>query len=709
MTKSIEHADPLAFLNGGGVCGALARATDWARTPLGPPDRWPLSLKVVTAILLNSRQPMFLWWGEDLIQIYNDAYLPSFGIGKHPAAMGQGGAECWQEIWPIIWPQIDDVMRRGKPSWHEDALVPIFRNGRIEDVYWTYGYSPVLNDEGSIGGTLVVCTETTRRVLLAKELALEQEASAELNRRLAAETDDLRRLFLDAPGFMCVLRGPEHVFDLTNNSYMRLIGHRDLIGKPVREAIPEAHSQGYLKLLDNVYRTGEPYIGSNAVLSVHEPGTPARDRIIDFVYQPIRNRDGAVTGIFVEGVDVTERAQAEAELRKSEEALRKADRSKDEFLATLAHELRNPLAPLRSALSIMRRSGAQGDARAAGMIRTMERQVDHLVRLVDDLLEVSRITSGKIELRKHPVDLAEVIRNAVEASKPLLDQAGHTLHFSVPERRVPVEGDGVRLEQVFVNLLNNAAKYTDRGGVIQLTMEVDGQHACVEVRDSGIGIDASLLPDIFEMFSQAPNSPERQREGLGIGLSLVRRLVQMHGGTVEASSKGAGCGSKFVVTLPLADAGMEIPADTSSATPPRLQARRVLIVDDNRDAAELLGIQFDLQGADVRVVHDGKAALDLVDSFRPWLAILDIAMPGMDGYEVARAMRVRHSNDVRLVALTGFGYESDRRKSLEAGFDRHLVKPVTDEALLALVTSLEAESSNAQCPSAPALPKAKRC
>ena len=356
-----------------------------------------------------------------------------------------------------------------------------------------------------------------------------------------------------------------------------------------------------------------------------------------------------------------------------------ADQRKDEFLATLAHELRNPLAPIRNWVNVARLSGS--DDPGPKFWDMMDRQVSHMVRLVDDLMELSRITRGKIELRQEPVELATVIAAAVEASRPLIESAGHTLAIHVPEEPVVVRADAVRLAQVFANLLNNAGKYTDAGGCITLTLTREQHQAVVTVTDTGIGISSAAIPRVFDMFVQG-DGDRRTQSGLGIGLTLVRSLVEMHGGKVEAQSEGEGRGSRFVVRLPTT---ASLPENHDFDVPDVSKMRsmtRVLVVDDNHDAADSLGALLRMMGADVRVAHEGKEALEVYDVFSPAVVFLDLGMPGMDGFEIAHAIRSRpHSHDVVLVALTGWGQERDRRRTEAAGFDRHLAKPADLETL----------------------------
>jgi signal transduction histidine kinase/CheY-like chemotaxis protein len=383
-----------------------------------------------------------------------------------------------------------------------------------------------------------------------------------------------------------------------------------------------------------------------------------------------------------------------AALQASEKELQEAAQRKDEFLAVLAHELRNPLAPLRNALEILLRADRAGVTdKDQELLAMMQRQLCYLVRLVDDLLEVSRITRGKLQLRKERVELTPIVESALETSRPLLEAAGHQLVVNLPPDPIKLQADPVRLAQVLANLLNNAAKYTDPGGRIGLTAERQGDEVVVQVRDNGIGIPGAMLPRIFDLFTQVDRLSGRAQGGLGIGLTVVRSLVQLHGGNVSAYSAGSGQGSEFTVRLPVA------PESRQSLQPERpsedqAQARalprgRILIVDDNRDAAESLGILLNIRGHEVRVVYDGAAALEAMFCFQPAVVLLDLGMPGMDGYQVARRLRQQPVlKEVTLIALTGWGQEEDCRRCREAGFDHHLIKPVGLDTLEALLASL---------------------
>ncbi|MFL5307282.1 MAG: ATP-binding protein [Polyangia bacterium] len=657
------------FLSGGGEMGALMRAHDWASSSLGPPVSWPQSLRTAVRLILNTGHPMYIWWGPELACLYNDAYSRSIGPERHPGSLGRPALEVWSEIWDVIGPQIVQVMSGGGATWNVNHLVPITRHGHREEVYWTYSYSPI--DERTaphgIGGVLVVCSETTEQVQIA--------------RRLASERDQLAQLFEQTPSFMAMLRGPTHRFELANPAYLELIGNRPVIGKTLAEALPETVEQGFIKLLDDVFATGRAFVARGAKYTQRPD---SRQRFLDFVYQPIKDDTGRVTGIFVEGADVTERAEADAALRASEMRFRElaaelaeANRLKDEFVATLAHELRNPLAPIRNALSLIKRSPSGEVATRARDV--IERQVDQMVRLIDDLLDLSRVSRGLVELRRARLPLAEVLRGAVETSRPLLDQHGHELTVTLPPEKLTVDADPTRLVQIVANLLNNAAKFTARGGRIELGLAREGADgAVIWVRDNGVGIPHEMLERVFDLFTQVDRSHAQVGGGLGIGLTLVRRLVDMHGGRIEAHSGGPGTGSEFRVHLPLAPAAAEH-ADVSPAPPSAEPAvrRRILVADDNVDAAESLAMILELLGHETRTAHDGAQALEIARAFHPDAMVVDIAMPKLNGHELARYVRAEPwGREILLIASSGWGQDESKQDSLAAGFDHHLVKPV---------------------------------
>jgi signal transduction histidine kinase len=395
-------------------------------------------------------------------------------------------------------------------------------------------------------------------------------------------------------------------------------------------------------------------------------------------------------------LDITERKRLEDELRRRAEDLASADRRKDQFLALLAHELRNPLAPIRNAVELMRQVETIDPAFQPAR-EMVERQVKHLARLVDDLLDVSRITQGSIRLRKEAVDLGTVVERAVEATRSLIDSRAHALEVELPTDPIHLEADPTRLEQILANLLNNAAKYTMPGGRIRVSAALEGGDAVVRVRDNGIGVPPDVLERVFEPFVQSEGSLARSEGGLGIGLTLVRSLVEMHGGSVEAHSPGLGQGSEFVLRLPARlPAGPAGLAGKTAALPEPdapfpSRGLRVLVVEDNLDAAESLSALLRLWGHEVRVVHDGLAAIDAAREHRPEVVLLDIGLPGLDGYQVARRLREDPAMDgALLVAMTGYGQPEDRRRSREAGIHHHFVKPVEPFVLRTLLSNLGA-------------------
>jgi PAS domain S-box-containing protein len=456
------------------------------------------------------------------------------------------------------------------------------------------------------------------------------------------------------------------------------------LGRALRDVLPRVTPE-VVDALRRVLDTGARVV--NKEFRSETPRTPGRPRYWLCSFYPVKTPDGAVLGAGAVVADIDDR-------KRMEEALKEADQRKDQFLAMLAHELRNPLAPISNAVQIMKVQGLKGP-NFDWSVKVIEDQVKHMTRMVDDLLDVSRITRGKVVLQNEPVELEAVVSLAVEASRPLIEDCQHRLTVALPEHPVLLDVDPARMAQVLSNLLNNAAKYTDEGGEIALSAERDGREVLIRVRDNGTGIAPELLPHIFDMFTQADQTLSRSRGGLGIGLTLVRSLVEMHHGRVAAHSRGPGLGSEFTVRLPVsAEAPTEPTADGPTAVEapaveaiPQFSRRRILVVDDNRYNANSLGVLLRTLGQDVEMAYDGPAALELVRRRRPDLVLLDIGLPGMDGYEVAR--RCRQDEDLRritLVAMTGYGKEEDRRRSQEAGFNAHLVKPVNLEDLRVLLT-----------------------
>ena len=460
----------------------------------------------------------------------------------------------------------------------------------------------------------------------------------------------------------------------------------DAIGRPIDEVfriVNEATRSPVENPVAKVLREGAIVGLANHTVLIGRDGT---ELPIDDSGAPIRDGRGRVAGVVLVFRDITARRAAEQELHEN-------DRRKDEFLAMLAHELRNPLAPIRNAAHTLALLGTPDD-RIHWVSGVIERQVGLMTRLVDDLLDVSRITSGKITLQREPVSIAAVIAQAVEAARPPAESRKETLEVEVDPHVGWVDGDQARLVQAVGNLLDNAIKYTEEGGHIRLTARVEGPDVVIAVRDSGVGIAGDLLPHVFDLFTQADRSLARRQGGLGIGLTLVRRLVDMHGGRVEATSEGPGRGSEFTIRLPwLAVDAAEPAAEPTAGAPegPPAPARRVLVVDDQPDSTDSLALFLRLQGHQVHTASDGPGALEEFARCQPEVVFLDLGLPGMSGYDVARRLRAMpEARDVRLVAVTGYGTEADREQTRAAGFDVHLAKPVDPHAVEALLTTPDA-------------------
>lgn len=794
-----------AYFFGFGPSAEAARAVDWARTPLGPVELWSSSLRTTLATIFHSRHPMFLWWGSDLVQFYNDAYLPSFGVGKHPAAMGQRGRACWPEIWHIIGPQIDDVMRRAEPSWNEDQLVPIQRNGRIEEVYWTYGYSPVFGDSGSVEGTLVVCTETTARVIAERRfglllplgdtllatskpadttrlaaiqlesdvldvpfaivfsgseapllVGLDEQAAAgiqaitgkrvvaaqsfELTRPVAAGPwpepvtsvyaipigesghiiiglssrlpfderyeqfllqiarqieatqvrvrleNERRNLLEQAPVPAALMTGPTHVFEIANDLYCEMVG-RDVRGKAYLEAFPELRDSPLPGILDNVYRSAKPFVTNEMRVPLARGINGAlEDCFFKFNLAPILSSDGRVSGMMAVAVDITEQVTARKELQT-------AARAKDEFLATMSHELRTPLNAMLGWARILK-----NDARDAAKIQkglaVIERNAEAQARLVSDLLDVSRIISGKLALTLAVLDVAHVIVAALDVVRSSADAKRVRLECEVALDVGKIVADPDRVLQILWNLLSNAIRFTPSEGLVRISATRAGSRLRIEVADTGEGIRREHLAHIFERFAQVDATTTRQHGGLGLGLAIVRYLVEAHGGSVSALSDGIGKGATFDVVLPIRVVKPSAQAEAPSPTAPScaafersanaLHLARVLVVDDDRDSLELLRELLESAGAIVTAANGVEQALAEPGQFD--IIISDIGMPSKDGYELIQRIRARDSgSDVPVIALTAYARAEDALRARRAGFQEHLAKPVDPNELLATV------------------------
>jgi PAS domain S-box-containing protein len=520
--------------------------------------------------------------------------------------------------------------------------------------------APIRDDSGiAVGAVLVFRDVTERRIA--------EEAQARLAAIVESSQDAIISKTLDG-----VIRswntGAERLFDYPAH---------EAIGRPITLIIPSDRRDEEYEILARISR-GER-IEHFETVRVSKHG-----RLIDIslTVSPIRDSEGRVVGASKVARDVTDRKRIDKELQE-------ANQRKDQFIALLAHELRNPLAPLRNGLHVIRL--ADTDTAAIAQAREMmDRQLSHMVRLIDDLLDISRVSQNKMELRRSRVLLKDVISSAVETVRPAIEEAGHEFTISLPPDPIYLDADLTRLAQVFSNLLNNSAKYTERGGRILLGAERQGREVTVSVRDTGLGIPANDLPRIFDMFSQVDRSIERSTGGLGIGLALVKGLVEMHGGTVTATSPGQGKGSTFLVKLPVLEStaapALDAPFSESHAGP----RRRILVVDDNRDSANSMATMLRMMGNEVRTAHDGIEAVETAQEFRPKAILMDLGMPKLNGYEATQRIREQPwGRGMIIIAMTGWGQEADRTLSHAAGCDGHLVKPVNLSHLESLLTELE--------------------
>lgn len=688
---------------------------------------------------------------------------------------------------------------------------------KFEERYWSTVHTPVLGEDGNpimIVQNPVDVTELYRfdeqSQVASLQLTLPSNHNAEnfnraqmheaLSRILNNEREHLRSLFNQAPGFVAVLMGPKHVFEMVNEAYYQLVGHRDLVGKAVWEALPEVAGQGFEEHLDRVYHTGEAWRSRAVPVAVQrERDGPIIQRYIDIVYEPYKDRYGTTVGIFAQGYDVTDVVDAHAAKRESDERLRdgmdaakmvvwdwdlatgelvyseniqlvlgyspakmseiaaylhpddrdrlaaahksaldgagayqevvrfnrpdtgqqiwvdsrgkvgydsdgrpvrmrgvsvdvteryqaelelrEANRKKDEFLAMLAHELRNPLAPICTAAEMLKMTAAN-DSRTKKASEVITRQVKHMTSLVDDLLDVSRVTRGLVQLDKEYVDIKAAVTSAVEQSRPLVESRRHSLIVRTDATQSTVKGDRTRLVQVIANLLNNAAKYTPQGGEIGLAVRSTDGLIEISVSDNGIGIDNKLLPHVFDLFTQAERTPDRAQGGLGIGLALVKTMVGLHGGTIYAYSAGQGTGSTFTITLPAVSMKDYRPTPSGDGLASYAKGLHVMIVDDNVDAGETLAALMEAQGHRVTVQAHPLEAITVACQDPPQAFILDIGLPDIDGYELARRLRAEpRTAKAQFIALTGYGQAHDKVLSAAAGFDVHCVKPV-DIAML---------------------------
>jgi len=694
----------MRFLAGGGEMGSLMRSHDWSRSPVGSPDKWPQPLRTAVRIMLNTGHPMYIWWGRTLTCFYNDAYRQSIGPERHPGSLGQPAKAVWAEIWDIIGPQIDQVMSGGGATWHENQLVPITRNGRREEVYWTYSYGPIddENAPGGVGGVLVVCTETTSQILATRALAAERRQFAEL--------------FEQSPSFMSLLRGPKHRFELVNPAYLQLIGHRDVIGMEARDAIPEIEGQGFLELLDSVYATGEAFQGRAAPIRIQQaPGARAELRFVDFVFQPTRDPDGAVTGIFVEGADVTDghravEALAEmnatlerqvetrtAELMAVEEALRQSQKMEavGQLTGGIAHDFNNLLAGITGSLELLEmrvRQGrfdavpryvdaAQGAAKRAAVLtqrllafsrrQTLDPRPVNLNRLVAEMEELVRRTVGPA-IDMEVVGAGGLWLTLVDPGQ--LENA--LLNLCINARDAMPDGGRLTIETANKWLDDRAARERDLG---------PGQYVSLCVTDTGTGMTAEVASKAFDPFF----TTKPAGQGTGLGLSMIYGFARQSGGQVRIYSE-LGTGTTLCIYLPRYLGNDAEAAEASRQSHAGLgHGESVLVVDDEPTVRMLIVDVLREQGYRAVEAQDGPAALQVLASgARIDLLITDVGLPGgLNGRQIADAGRVSRPN-LKVLFITGYAENAVVRNGhLDPGMEV-ITKPFAIDTLSAKIQQM---------------------
>jgi len=532
--------------------------------------------------------------------------------------------------------------------------------------------APIRNELGYVSGCVLIFRDVTAQRLLDRD-----RANQLLTARLLAS-------IVESSNDAIISKSLDGTIQSWNAAAERLFGFtaEQAVGKHISLIIPPeriAEEDAIIARLKHGQRIEH--------FETERLRSDGRHITVSLTISPIKDDAGNVIGASKIARDMSERKRLEDSLRKLASDLSEADRRKNEFLAMLAHELRNPLAPMSNMLEVLKHSGYNGEV-VKQAHDTIERQLAQLVRLVDDLLDLNRITYDRLELRRSDVELAMVVQQAVEVARPLIDAAGQKLTIDLPDEAIYLNADRARLAQVFGNLLNNSCKYTRPNGAISLTARRNGNNeVLVSVRDDGAGIPPDKIDSIFDMFMQVDRSSDRSQSGLGIGLTLVKRLVEMHGGSIEARSAGEGKGSEFVVQLPMIDKPAVVSSRVSDVAAEPASQRRILIVDDNVDSADSLAMLLEITGNQTYLAHDGVEAIESIEKYRPEVVLLDIGLPKLDGHEVCRRVREQPwGKDIRIIALTGWGQDDDRRKSEEAGFNGHLVKPVDYDKLLALLS-----------------------
>jgi PAS domain S-box-containing protein len=624
----------------------------------------------------------FLRGPEHVFDIVNPSYYQLVG---HRELVGKPIREALPEIeGQGYFELLDRVFSTGEPFIGHDMSAFFQRTpgAPLEKVFVDFLYEPIFESDGSVSGIFVHGINNTQQV--------------EARRAVEFERARLADIFSQAPSFVALVRGSEHRFEMANGAYLQLVGHRSLIGLSVSEALPEVAEQGFIDLLDKVFHTGETIDGREMPIRLQrEPGGPLEERFVDFLYKPFREADGSISGVFAHGVDITDQVNAR---RQAEDA----NRIKDEFLATLSHELRTPLTSILG-WARMLRNGDLDEGTTKVAIETIERNAQSQAQLIEDILDVSRVITGKLRIEIEEVDLAPVIEEAINAVLPAAQAKGVELQHTLPPDVSLVSGDRSRLQQVVWNLLSNAVKFTPRGGRVQARLQRVDSHVEIVVADTGQGIAPTVLPHIFERFRQADSTSTRKHGGLGLGLAIVRHLVELHGGTVQAHSEGEGKGATFKVKMPLIavrgtarlggrkEKRARPQVSEPFQCPPQLNDLHVLVVDDEEDARVLLRTVLESCGARVTAAASAPEALLALEKLRPDVLVSDIGMPLQDGYwliENVRTLASERGGQTPAAALTAYVRVEDRTKILRSGFDLHMRKPVEPIELVTVVSNL---------------------
>jgi signal transduction histidine kinase len=689
------------FVAGGGEMGSLIRAHDWARSPIGAPEHWPQSLRTATRLMLNTRHPIYIWWGPSLVCLYNDAYRQSIGSERHPSSLGRPGREVWEEIWDIIGPQIEQVMSGGGATWNENHLVPITRNGVREDVYWTYSYSPI-DDESApngIGGVLVVCSETTTEV--------------RSRQHIAAESERQRLLLKQMPGFVGVLSGPDHIYEYVNDAYIAISGPREFLGRRVRDVFPELAGQGFFELLNQVYTSGEPFVSRAMPLRL---AGEERDRFIDLLYQPIRNADRVVTGILVGGYDVTEQVRSKAQVeainaslneriaraisdrQSAEEALRQSQKMEaiGQLTGGIAHDFNNLLAGITGSLEMLGARLAQGRvAETDRYVTAAQGAAKRAAALTHRLLAFAR----RQTLDPKPVDANRLIADMEELIR-------RTMGPAITVETVGAGGlwtilvDPNQLENVLLNLCINARDAMQNGG--KLTIETAnrwlddrsartrdlpaGQYVSVCVSDTGTGMTPEVIARAFDPFF----TTKPLGTGTGLGLSMTYGFARQSGGQVRIYSE-AGKGAMVCLYLPrhLGDA-VDVKTPEAALALSRAQREEtVLVVDDEPTVRMLISDTLQDLGYQFVEASDGISGLQILQSdARIDLLVTDVGLPGgINGRQMADAARTRRA-DLKVLFITGYAENA----VLSHGHLEHgmhiLTKPFSMETLASRISEL---------------------